>query len=121
MVTCYSTSSSVTRLVIPGCPLAEQMSLSLPAVLAPQRVACGDGLDPQPVCLVGQQSDCAAFGGTKRGASGSLSVSLADAVLTFCGAEAGVGTVEHLMQAGPPQGTRGDAHSALPQHPPAAF
>lgn len=52
----------MTWLVIPGCLLAEQMSLSPPAVFAPQHEACSNGLDPLPMCLVGQQSDCAAFG-----------------------------------------------------------
>ena len=49
----------------------------------------------------------------RGGASGHLSVGLADVVLTFYGAEAGGGTAE---QAGPPQDLRRDACSALPQH-----
>lgn len=104
-------------LVISGCPLAEQMSLSQPAVFVPQQEACSNGLGPLPMCLVSQQSDCEAFGG---GASGCLSVGLAGAVLTFYGAEADGGTAG---QAGPPQSLRRDACSALlwPQHPVVAF
>lgn len=39
LVSC-STATSVAFLVIPGCPLAEQMSLSLPAVFVPQCEVC---------------------------------------------------------------------------------
>lgn len=46
------------------------MSLSPLAVFAPRHVVCSDGLDPQLVCLVGQQPDCAAFG--ERGGIGQL-------------------------------------------------
>lgn len=57
-------------LVIPRCPIAEQMSLSSPAVFVPQHETCSDGLDPLPMCLVGQQADCAASG--ERGDIGLL-------------------------------------------------